>query len=115
MEVPEPRTVNCKEVPALRGDVSGEIPAEFGDGFIGDDERDCKVFPDMLEIRKMRGIDAAVLAAFGFGSLCGLGGECLVDFHVSHFQFAEQIEQQAVFLGRQIAFGFFVQRIQHVD
>src|SRR5438067_1270894 len=78
MEVPEPRTVNCKEFPALRGDVSGEIPAEFGDGFIGDDERDCKVFPDMLEILKMRGIDAAVLAAFGFGSLCGLGGECLV-------------------------------------
>jgi hypothetical protein len=50
MEVPEPRTVNCKGFPAFRGEVSGEIPAELDGGFIGDDEG----FPDMVEIRKMR-------------------------------------------------------------
>jgi len=93
MEVPEPRTINCKELPVLRGDVCGEISAEVDGELSVDDERDCKVFPDMLEIRKMRSIDAAVLAAFGFGSLCGLRGERLVDFDVSHFQFAEQVEQ----------------------
>jgi len=57
-----------------------------------------------------------MLPAFGFGLRGGgLSGNGLVDFEISHFQFAEEVEEQTVFFGREIAFGFLVQGVEHVD
>jgi hypothetical protein len=39
----------------------------------------------------------------------------LIDLQIGHLQFAKKIEQESVFLGREVSLGFFVQRIQHVD
>ena len=51
---------------------------------------------------------------FGVGG-GGLGGDGLVDLEIGHLQFAEEIQEQIVFLGSKIALGFFMQGIQHVD
>jgi hypothetical protein len=49
------------------------------------------------------------------GRLSGLRRDRLIDFQVRHFQFAEKIEEQGVFFGREIALRFFVKGIEHVD
>jgi hypothetical protein len=45
----------------------------------------------------------------------GVGGHGLVDFEVGHFEFAGEIEEQAAFFGSEIALGFFVKRVEHVN
>ena len=42
---------------------------------------------------------APPLASFGFGLLGGLGCYGLIDLEEGHFQFAEEIEEEGVFLG----------------
>src|SRR5204863_5017164 len=54
------------------------------------------------------------LARFGLG-LRGLSGERLIHLDVRQLQFAEQIEQNVVLLGREIAFGLFMERIEHIN
>jgi hypothetical protein len=57
----------------------------------------------------------ARLAGFRFGLGGRLSGYGLVDFEIGHLQFAEKIEEHGIFLGRQIAFGFFVKCVEHID
>jgi hypothetical protein len=52
---------------------------------------------------------------FGFCSRHSLLRQRLIDFEKRHFQFAEKIDQHAVFFGSEIAFGLFVQGVEHVD
>src|ERR1700730_8997072 len=49
---------------------------------------------------------------FGLGRLCR--GR-LIDFDVSHFHLCNQIEEQVVRFGREIALRFFVKGIEHID
>ena len=46
-------------------------------------------------------------ASLGFGLLRGLSGYGLIDLEIGHFEFAEEIEEERVFLGGQVAVGFF--------
>src|SRR6266446_790077 len=50
--------------------------------------------------------------SFGFG---GLGRNRLINFEIGHLQFSQKVQQQGVLLRRKIAFGLFVQGIEHVD
>ena len=56
-------------------------------------------------------------AAFRLGfRLCGcLCGDGLIDFEISHFEFAREVEKNGLFFRGQIAPGFFVERVEHVN
>src|SRR6266403_4138294 len=51
----------------------------------------------------------------GFGLLRGLRSHGLIDLKERHLQLAEKIEEERVFLGGKIAFGLFVQCVEHID
>lgn len=53
--------------------------------------------------------------SLGFCLRRGLCCYRLIDLEIGHFQFAKQIEEEAVFLGREVSLGFLVQGIEHVD
>src|SRR6266478_2843724 len=53
-------------------------------------------------------------AALGLG-FSGFGRNRLIDLQIGHFQFAQQIQEQGIFFGREIAFGLFVQSVEHVN
>src|SRR5258708_7210673 len=48
----------------------------------------------------------------GFGSF---GRNRLIDLQIGHLQFAQQIQEQSIFFGREIAFGLLVQSVEHVN
>jgi len=45
----------------------------------------------------------------------GLGRNRLIDFQKGHLQLAQEVQEQVVFFGREIAFGLLVQSVKHVD
>ena len=45
----------------------------------------------------------------------GLRGHGLIDLEIGHLQFAKKIEEERVFLRSQIALGFLVKCVEHVD
>ena len=96
IEVPEPRTV-------IFSGVRGILPIKT----VGHDpvSRNA-VQPGLLRPRSAR---------FRLGLRCRLSRNGLVDLDIGHFEFAEQVEQQIVFFGSQIAFGLIVQGVEHVD
>src|SRR5260370_28369483 len=49
---------------------------------------------------------------FSFRRLCR---NRLIDLQVGHLQFAEEVQEEVVFFRRKIAFGFFVQGVEHVN
>jgi len=56
-----------------------------------------------------------VLPRLGLSLLRGLGGNGLVDLEEGHFELAEQVEEERIFLGSEVALGFFVQSVEHID
>src|SRR6266568_87857 len=49
---------------------------------------------------------------FSFRRLCR---NRLIDLQVGHLQLAEEVQEEVVFFRRKIAFGFFVQSVEHVN
>src|SRR5260370_3731689 len=49
---------------------------------------------------------------FDFG---GLGRNRLIEIRISQLQMAEQVQEQGVLFGREIAFGFLMQSVEHID
>src|SRR5215467_10867734 len=59
---------------------------------------------------------APALAGFGLAGLRGrLRRESLIDLEIGQLQLSVQVEQQTFFFRRKIAFGLFVQGVEHVD
>src|SRR5207248_9669536 len=71
--------------------------------------------PEKSRTWRSPGASRACSARLGFGLRCRLRRHRLVDLHVSELELAEQVQQQIVFFGCQIAFGLFVQGVEHVD
>ena len=129
IEVPEPRTVIFSGV---RGILAIRIEGEAGARLCPEtnQERACiqpvKRFEAQQEQFLRRscsgayaccrtGLVPARSARFRLGLRCRLSRHGLVNLDVSHFELAKQVKQQIVFFGSQVAFGFFMQGVEHVD
>src|SRR6267154_1852874 len=53
-------------------------------------------------------------AALGFG-FSSFGRNRLIDLQIRHLQFTQQIQEQSIFFGREIAIGLLVQSVEHVN
>ena len=54
-------------------------------------------------------------ARLRLGLRCCLSRYGLIDLDVGHFEFAEQVQEKIVFFGSPVAFGLFVQGVEHVN
>src|SRR5882762_8665607 len=71
-----------------------------------------KAFESNLHAEPGQSAGRFLRAGLGFR---GFGRNGLVDLQKGHLQLAEEIQEQGVFFGREIAFGFLVQSVEHVD
>src|SRR5690349_4993850 len=96
IEVPEPRTV-------IFSGVRGILPIRIEGN--EPENRDAA----------QAGLLRARSARLRLGLRRRLSRHGLVNLEVSHFELAEQVQKEIVFVGREVAFGFFVQGVEHVD
>jgi hypothetical protein len=64
---------------------------------------------------RAQGVLRILLASLGFSLCRRLRRYCLVDLHIGHLEFAKQVQEETLFFLCEIALGFFVQSVEHVD